>query len=250
MPAPTRSEHKEYLSSMLRVASQLHANSAFCLEANTNPLPDVGTADYARLFSRVREYTASAVVMSIAGIEAYINELLSDSECEMSWLMLRSERYPTLDENIRIRWSTLWHRIFCKGRFNALQRSQLALSCADIAELPEDRGSAQELALLIKLRNHLVHSVPRFHKGGPHLPDAEQSKLEQLLRGRFDGCRLAHQSKPFVWDRCLGAGCAVWAAEVSIRFLNDFNRALGCCEERLYPNWGKFNLHEKITSAP
>jgi hypothetical protein len=80
---------------------------------------------------------------------------------------------------------------------------------------------------LISLRNALVHSEPKARPHGSDFLPRERNKLEKKLAGKFAPSIMVPEDAPFIWQRCLGPGCAKWSAETESAFVNDFFKELG-----------------------
>jgi hypothetical protein len=170
------------------------------------------------------EFAASTVIMSVAALEGILNEMISGADDSLSNAgVARSTTQRAIDR----RWARLWQRDVPGRGFNALEKVQILLEIADIDPLPTDHGSAQQLFALIRLRNELIHSEPTYEPHVPFGPQSNRGKLEKLLSGKFELSTVLPVTVPFVWARCLSAGCARWAVETEIAVRNDLNKALG-----------------------
>lgn len=87
-----------------------------------------------------------------------------------------------------------------------------------------DRGTLtwQDAALVVRLRNELVHYKSRWGQ------ELERTKLIQALRDK------GHPKPPFIDGsanffprECLSASCARWAVESCVAFLDGFYANLG-----------------------
>ena len=70
---------------------------------------------------------------------------------------------------------------------------------------------------LRRLRNALVHYKPEWDT-----ELKEHRNLEDRLDGRFPLNPYAHSNYAFFPKKCLGHGCAAWAVETSVAFLEEF----------------------------
>jgi len=225
---------KEHIAQRLESSAVLFAREATRLEEEFEKNKDSLGDRKAEYYNRVQEYTSGAIIMAVAGIEGMVNEILSESSTKIN----RPSVVPmhNVTSTSLKRWSNLWeHGIPGRG-FNALEKCQAALHIADIEPLPDDQGSVQNLKLLIILRNRLVHSEPIVTPFGSHLSQGEKAPLERKLLGKFSESSIADPHSPFIWAKCLGAGCARWAVDTSAEFTNDFFAALGIPITRT-PNW-------------
>jgi hypothetical protein len=165
------------------------------------------------LLSQHRIYVVAAVLSAVAALEGTINELFADA------IDHPEGRAKELNAEARNR--------LAKGytggveRASVLEKFQMALLLA--AREPFDKGLQpyQDAALLIKLRNALVHFEP-----GWVVTIGWNKQLEDFakhLHMKFSENPLAGSGNPFFPDRCLGSGCAEWAVRATEAFLVDFH---------------------------
>jgi len=172
---------------------------------------------------RVIEQTIGAVIVGVASVEGMINEIFS----EAAGTLPRRDLMRNVDRKSYMRWAQLWNDGAVDRGLNALEKCQLALAEANLPPLANDRSAVENMKALIALRNELVHSEPKFRPHGPRLPQRERDPLERKLRGKFKPNQLVPEHAPFMWQRCLGAGCAKWSVETLSAFENEFFAALG-----------------------
>lgn len=228
---------KDYIAQRLESASILFAKHATEVEGTFVSSKTELIAKQTAMHNRVQEYASGAVIMAVAGIEGMVNELLSESCCDFARSIPSSTPMSNVSEKVQDRWASLWNRQVPGKGFNALDKCQIALAIADLDTLPDDKGSVQNLKLLITLRNRLVHSEPSFTPNGPELSQKERDSLERKLTGKFEPCQIASEYSPFIWERCLGAGCAQWAVTTALDFGNDFYKSLGIPIQHKVPSW-------------
>ena len=174
---------------------------------------------------RVMEFAASAVVMSVAALEGILNEIFSEATDSFAKSTRRRERSPEADR-AEARWAAMWKRGVPGRGYNALDKVQILFELADQDPLPE-KGAAQNLRALITLRNELVHSQTIVQPHAPFGPDKDRGSIEKLLASKFEPSRLLPVTVPFVWARCLSAGCARWAVDTRIAVGNEIHGLLG-----------------------
>lgn len=172
---------------------------------------------------RVMEQTIGAIVVTVASLEGMINEIL-ESASDADYFS-RQPPVNVSDSSYR-RWARLREKkVFERG--NALEKCQLALETADLPSLPEGEGPVQNLNALISLRNSLIHSEPKYRPHGVDVAQKDKDVLEKKLTGKYKDNLLVPKTSPFLWQRCLGAGCARWSIETESTFQNAFFKALG-----------------------
>lgn len=209
------------IASTLSSASSMFARRAVSLSEGFD-WTDVENPNSEQMIrnKRVLEQTIGAAIVSIASLEGMVNEILVGSA--------NSRRDPVgaVEKHAYQRWGRMWER-GAFSRLTILDKCQVALEIADMEPLPTESGPVQDVTKLIALRNELVHSEPKFRPQGSDVPQRELDSLEKRLRGRFQENQLVHRRAPFIWQRCLGAGCAKWCVETEISFQNSFFAALG-----------------------
>lgn len=172
---------------------------------------------------RVIEQTIGAIIVGVAGVEGMVNEILAGSADGFS----QRGSMRNIDEKAYARWARLWNEGAFNRGVNALEKCQLALAAADLPPLRSDRKPVEDIKALIALRNELVHSEPKFRPHGSDLLQRERDSLERKLTGKFKLNELVPMHEPFIWQRCLGAGCAKWSVETVSAFENEFFNVLG-----------------------
>lgn len=160
---------------------------------------------------RYRAYVTAAVLSSVAYLSASINELY----LEVRKLSESGEPHVRRELDLLIE---AWPRI---SRVQVLQRYQLALAVADADQYNPARMPYLDADNLIRLRDALLSYDPEWddERGRHHT-------LESRLQKKFAPSPLVSPRRPWFPDRCLGAGCAKWAAETVQIFTNDFYRRM------------------------
>jgi hypothetical protein len=152
-----------------------------------------------------------------------INEILAGSADRFP----RRDSMRNVDAKAYARWARLWNDGAFDRGLNALEKCGVALAVADLPPLPSDRRAVEDMKALIALRNELVHSEPKFRPHGADLSQKERDALERKLTSKFEDNDLVPKHAPFIWQRCLGAGCAKWSVETASEFQNVFFSLLG-----------------------
>ena len=172
---------------------------------------------------RVMEQTIGAIIVAVAAVEGMINEILAGSA---DGFAPRGNLHNVSDASYA-RWARLWNEGVVDRGLNAVEKCQFALTAADLPPLPSERQAVEDMKALIALRNELVHSEPKFRPHGSDVPQRERDLLERRLASKFPQNDLVPKHAPFVWQRCLGVGCAKWSVETAAAFENAFFAALG-----------------------
>ena len=179
---------RAYFSSYHLWAASRFAESAATLESAAGRLP--------RFDIEHRAVVTINVLSSVAFLEAAINELYQDAaDRHMGYIA------PLPSEAVRAL-AGAWAQGI--DRLRMLQKYQIA--CHLTRAEPFDPGTEpfQLAALLVRLRNALVHYRPETRTA----QDADS--FERALASRFPENALMAGSKgnPYFPDKCLGAGCS------------------------------------------
>jgi hypothetical protein len=184
----------------------IFARSAVAIEA----LPSGTTTEES--MSEHRAFVAAAIMQAAAGLEA-----------ELAEIVMHGPGYHLGSNGVDVQ-----ARDFLIPLESAiddqptLERYQMVLHLLKRPQL--DRGSEpfQSAALLVRLRNELIHYKSRWAS------EMSSSKLVAALElRRFSRPDFIPESKPFFPQRCLVADCAVWAVRATHEFLRAFYDRLG-----------------------
>lgn len=148
---------------------------------------------YGPFFDEIRWNVSAAVIMSVAALDANLNELLADVSVDEEFLHL-IERLPFMDRHQY----SLWH----------LGKQKL-----DLGKAP-----AQPVQLLLDFRNELVHPRPEWdnaQKRHKLLGDKLKSAGVPLTSFKIAGV-------PIYPLRVMSHGCAAWAVKSALNFGETF----------------------------
>lgn len=156
---------------------------------------------------------ASSVIASATFLEAAVSELFQDA---LDGHGLRDDGFlaPLEAEDIASM-AKVWRETSSGWNLNPIEKWQRLLECC--RHDPLDLGAApiQDAALVIRLRNALVHFKP------VNVAADEEHELEKRLRRKFPDNRLMEGSgNPWWPSHGLAHGCCEWA-ERSARALAD-----------------------------
>jgi hypothetical protein len=158
-----------------------------------------------------RSYVTSAVFMSVAFLEAAINEVLKDIVDNHPSYIRASDR------DVQQRISEWWNQSEGQGRSpgSILDKYQKVLEFLSLPKMNKGEDPYQNTHVVVALRNELMHYKPET-LGGDVVHD-----LEGKLRKKFDPNPLMKGSaNPYFPDHCLGSSCAKWAV-ASVKALAD-----------------------------
>jgi hypothetical protein len=169
------------------------------------------------VFIQHRAYIAGSILSAVSFLEAEINEIFMDAVDD------QREHIHQLGDKIFL-FADLWRLgVPRTASFPILEKYEIALALAQ--QQPIERGALiyQDVKLLIGLRNALIHYEPESA-----ISDSPSSrKQEAKFRGKFQLNTLTGSRTPFFPERCMSFGCAKWAVESSIKFVDEFCSRLG-----------------------
>ncbi|MGW1994106.1 hypothetical protein [Embleya sp. NPDC001921] len=156
----------------------------------------------------------SAIVESVAFMEATVNEIYQDAADSQSAYV------GALGADVLGRLAAIW-KASNGGYLEILEKFSLVLNLADHPDFDRGRDPYQSARDLIRLRNYLIHYRPHDSSS-----EAEH-KLTKILRGRFpDNTLVVPGGGPWLPKYALGAGCAEWAWRAARAFADDFSARL------------------------
>ena len=171
-----------------------------------------------------RAYVTGAVLHSVAFLEAVINEMFVD----VAHGHQVEQLIEILGDDAVSQTASMWALVKDRGGVSTLGKFQMALLLARKQEFDAGTPPYQDVDLLIKLRNALVHFEPESAAAGQPADQEDMQKMEQKLGKKFLQNELMQGvGNPYFPDKCLGFGCAKWAAESSLTFADDFLSRIG-----------------------
>jgi hypothetical protein len=160
-------------------------------------------------------FSISSVILSVASIEAFINEFHLDA-CDNSISFLG--RASHVAHLIRDLWYTV-------ERGPILEKYQWILILSGVEAFKKGSAPFQPAADLIELRDSLVHFKPEWDD------DARiNERLEARLAGKFELNILSMPSQLFIPYRSLGHGSGAWAVNSAREFIGAFCKKLECAD--------------------
>jgi hypothetical protein len=170
-----------------------------------------------RIATELQETSLASVIMASLAVEAMINELFLEHR-------LFGRPPAGLSEEIARALSTAFTSEIEWAP--PLVKCQIALAIARRRRMEFGKGIGQEMDLLIKLRNVLLHHKPvTVVHGFP--ADESNDQIERRLAKKFPLAKIFGSTAPFRWSGCLGSGCAEWASKTSKAFQQGFVKQLG-----------------------
>lgn len=148
------------------------------------------------------DHVIAAVMGAATFMEAMVNELFTDAADEEG---LTGDGYLASLAAEPVWLMGDWWRESGEGMDKTLAKYQLLLSFAGKPKFDKGADPFQSAALLLKLRNTLVHFRPET------VWSDETPKLEKQLKGLFAGNGLIDPKSRRWPNGVLGAGCARWS---------------------------------------
>ena len=165
-------------------------------------------------FNHHRAYVVGAIMTSVASVEARINEFYLDATDNLLGSILDAGQQALLAE--------LWKPLDEK-RVRILEKYQIATAAIKRSKFDTSKGPYQDVALLIGLRNMLVHFKPEWDN-----EQRKHRKIENDLQGRFElNPFWPKDDSIFFPFKCLSHGCASWAVRSSMKFILEFFVLIG-----------------------
>lgn len=155
--------------------------------------------------NEIISFTIGAIFLSVAALEANANEIFADALD--NFISLGSYDHSFL--------SNVWE--LSKEKLSILEKYALLLSMKGIENFGRNVKTYQNISLLIKSRNALVHFKPEWqHK------QIEHKKIGLNLKGKFLlSPFIVDKNAPIFPTRCMTFGFAEWAVLSSIKFVKD-----------------------------
>jgi hypothetical protein len=183
----------------------LFAAARFCRQVRQIETRHTGDP-LGNFFDEILSYSIACVLTTVAGLEAYINEVFID----------HPKYFPDLQTHVM---NELWKRL---ERQEIMEKYQVALNLLYRPAIEAGSEPYQSVLLLIRLRNALVHFKPEW-------PDEQvaHSKLSDSLARKFTPSPYFHTSEPVFPRRWATYDCNRWAVESTLDFVRRFEALAG-----------------------
>jgi hypothetical protein len=170
---------------------------------------------------RHEAFILNSIFSSVAFLESTVNELYSDAADNAYFFT--NEKNEALLKNIGDKWKN--ENYF--DRTPMVNKYQKILVIADKPMFDEHHRAFSNVRNLMEIRNYLMHYRREWviiQKGrvSDTREETRAEKFEKILKNKFMENPLAHKSRPFFPDKCLGHGCAEWAVVNCLEFTDDF----------------------------
>jgi len=170
-----------------------------------------------------RAYVVGSILTSVAFLEATINELFSHA-ADTDWSMPFMKDSPRCREALAQAWSEK-----DTERLPTLKKYDRALRLREPPRRSSSIELREEVKLVIAVRNQLVHYRPEWVAMPGEdalLSDEAKHWLQRKLADRFADNPFTGSDDAYWPEKCLGAGCALWAKRVTEGFVDEFKRLL------------------------
>ena len=157
-------------------------------------------------YDDILAFSIANVMTAVASLESYINEVFFDYRKNFS-----SDK-ETLIKNI---WKHFAER-------PTMEKFDLALMLRDRAVFDKATNPYQDVAILIKLRNSLVHFSPEWED-----EQVAHERLSAQLSGKFQPSPFMQGSAPLFPKRWATSGCTKWAIASCLSYVQHFEELSG-----------------------
>jgi hypothetical protein len=175
---------------------------------------------------RHEAFILNSVLSSVAFLESTVNELHADAA---------EDAYFYADEKNEALLKTIgegWRNERNFDHAPVLSKYQKILAIAGKPPFDKNDQAFANVQNLVLIRNHLMHYKREWvvvRGSGPAGESTETTseRFEKTLKKKFAINPLATKNQPFFPDKCLGHGCAEWAAINCLIFTDTFFQRLG-----------------------
>jgi len=150
---------------------------------------------------------SAAVMLSVASIESYINELLSD--CKIIFPEMTDSQSTEFVELI--------------SSLSILQKYEKVIAVKNLDPFKKGESPYQDVDILISMRNELVHFHPEWHD-----EQIRHDRLGKKLQYRFELSPFISEGLGVLFpQRIISHGCTNWAVTKSLEFMISFTEKVG-----------------------
>lgn len=195
-------------------SAQLFAEHALAIENDSFSLENSQQVS-SGITQSYKSYVASAIISSVAALEAKINQFMVDNyeKLDRSPYVANDEIYNKF--NVLKKNEKLLDQLFVKPTVKLKYDVVLFLLTGGF---PHHNMVIEKTDYLIKLRNALVHFKPEWDNE----PDRHVN-LEKLKKNFFSYSPFYDEKSFFIPHRCLSASCASWAHKTAVAFIEYFS---------------------------
>lgn len=169
-----------------------------------------------------KSYVTSSVFLSVAFLEAIINEFYSDVADDVV-MSLSDHLDPKKISLLKGLWTQDVPRT---AAFRVIQKFEIALLICELEPINKSQIQYGDINALIQLRNALIHYEPEWsiiHSDEKF----NEKKMIAKLKNKFSLNPFTAEGNAFFPDKCISHGCAEWAVKNVISFVDDFYSKIG-----------------------
>jgi hypothetical protein len=208
--------------------STAHLRSAVFFSQKARELEALVTADQEKFladeFNNHRSYVVGAIFASVAYLECLINEIFADTTHGRPF-----SHFGTLDVITIQKMALLWTYPRFGRSETIMEKYQIALELANRTRFPKKHSQFSDAAILIELRNALMHYKPEWIAtiSADETEGGVARELHLRLKNKFSLNPVMPPMNPFFPDKCLSAGCARWSVITVVEFVDEFSKQMG-----------------------
>lgn len=161
-------------------------------------------------FMDIRSYASGAIMSSVAGLEAYINELYIPHESPIR------KAIPNFEEEFHNKKNSI-------ERKPILWKYQHALKLLGKQKLNEESTEFKNAKNLIELRNTLMHFKPFWDEEHQKVGLQEELKDEFKMSPFYNDSSNSISASEFAATSCMTYSCGEWAVKTSYKFIDTFS---------------------------
>ena len=177
----------------------------------------------------------SAIFSSVAFLEANINEFFESCISNDRIVNSVSDRYHlafvALNDD----------EVPKKLKLPILSKYNSTLKILELEEFEHSAQPYQDISLVVRLRNMLTHHDPEEVTTDIEIGESfgvtGNQLIEKQLRNKFSTNPFTGLGNPFFPDKAISAGCAAWAADSALEFVDDFYERV-----EILPDYQKFGI--------
>jgi len=157
-----------------------------------------------------KAYVMGTIISAFSFLDSTINELF--------WATIKNrKKVEALGmETVKIL-SSMWKQGVHRAK--TLEKYQIALVLAKRKVFDKGATPYQNVDLVRRLRNALIHFEPEW-------VGEEPQKLEENLRGKFNLSPFSGSGSLYFPHRCLSHGCAEWVVNSCLEFSDEFHNRM------------------------
>ncbi len=163
----------------------------------------------------------SSIISCVCCLESYINEVFIDFSVNLKWVIESTYFNKETKELINNFWELGIPRT---SKYPILDKYEIFLGLSIKQKLKRGEQECQNVQLLIKLRNALVHYESEITDDVYNIGDISKNFEKIFKNKKISKNPFFSDGNSFFPDKCLSHGCAEWACKSTIDFLNYYSK--------------------------